>query len=1189
MTDPGRDAPRPASQEIRVESGFGYGVINADLHVYGNGLPLYLLANWRTEPDADPRWLRELPSRLLNARRAVVPFTGRVAELSELREWRESDSHRAVRWLHGPGGQGKSRLAAQFAAESAAAGWKVVTAFHGPEADRPEPGSEDMSLDGAAGLLLIVDYADRWRLTHLTWLFKNRLLHRGRTRVLMLARSADTWPGVRGVLENAYEASTASTALAPLDAGASGRSDGRAEMFEAARDSFAAVYEMPDASSIAPPAPLHDEAFGLILAVHVAALVAVDAAVHGVRPPVGPDALTMYLLDREQLHWARLYADGDAEDDHGYRTPPAEMNRAVFTAVLVGQQAGEKGQELLATAGLADPERTVRDHAVCYPSPVPGITLEPLYPDRLAEDFLALTQPGHDADYPAQSWASETTTRLLTRAPTSDENGEAVASRGLAFLTNTAERWPHVRRETLFPLLRDDPRRALVGGNGVLTLLAGMEDIETELLRDIASRFPLTQDPDHDLGIAAVTVQLTRRLLPATSDPIEQISLYNTLAIRLMTAGRFAEATEAAEAMRRLSAAFGDGEPNPPPDLVALLEENAQPLPHRREGGIKQYLVDGAVPGSAKIFSALASNDRHLYARTSLAEAARAAAHISHSLGRHPEALRFAEHGVSLLREVEAPISRSRLPYALETLALVLREFGRHQEALDSVEEAIRILRADAGSAASDEFRFTLANFSQGRGLHLGALGRYEEAVEANRESVELCHGMSTAENFPVSNTLAYAYNNMSADQTALGLHEESLQNIEKAVEIRRRYAAANEALHGREYAMSLYNLGISLARVGRFQEGLEATEESVGILSRLAEEAPEVHHATLAQALVNLHFRKAEAGSPTGDLDALGRASGIYWELEQRYPLAYRRDLADVLFTEGTAELVRRSSVVRARRLLQRAVKLYMELAADDPPKHLTNFSKALVHLAHACSGPAARQRPTRNAETLGQATRLLVELLPQVPEADRADLYGRLGDLTGALLSGHWYEEALSVAGEAARMVRERPGDPGEICNAHVRYAITQNGAGRPDAEVLSTLDVALRHARAGLTEGSAPALLRMAGTLSFRSILLTRLRRYAEAVAAADEAIALYRPVAETDFDACGAQFAFALVHAAAVLHVAGEREAALARIEEACGAYERLARMNESEFRPFLHHAVSVKDEILGSAPPPRPDA
>jgi hypothetical protein len=142
-------------------------------------------------------------------------------------------------WLHGPGGQGKTRLATQFAAESAAAGWKVIAAFHGPDADRPEPGSQDLRSEGAAGLLVIVDYADRWLLTNLTWLFKNTLLHQTgvATRILMLARTADAWPRIRGILD-VYQAGTSSLPLPALTQ----ESGERTGMFATARDSFAAIY-----------------------------------------------------------------------------------------------------------------------------------------------------------------------------------------------------------------------------------------------------------------------------------------------------------------------------------------------------------------------------------------------------------------------------------------------------------------------------------------------------------------------------------------------------------------------------------------------------------------------------------------------------------------------------------------------------------------------------------------------------------------------------------------------------------------------------------------------------------------------------------------------------------------------------------------------------------------------------------
>lgn len=72
-------------QIVRAENGFAYGSIGADIHVFGDGIPLYLLEDWRPEPPVDQRWLRELPSRMLNTRFAVVAFTGRKADVTGLR------------------------------------------------------------------------------------------------------------------------------------------------------------------------------------------------------------------------------------------------------------------------------------------------------------------------------------------------------------------------------------------------------------------------------------------------------------------------------------------------------------------------------------------------------------------------------------------------------------------------------------------------------------------------------------------------------------------------------------------------------------------------------------------------------------------------------------------------------------------------------------------------------------------------------------------------------------------------------------------------------------------------------------------------------------------------------------------------------------------------------------------------
>jgi hypothetical protein len=250
----------PYRQTVRSAAGFAYGVIGADLHVFGDGVPLYLLLNWQGEAAMDSAWLRRMPSRMLNARFAVVPFTGRGRALEELRRWRDDDRDRlSIRWLHSEGGSGKSRLAARLCGESAAAGWKVIVAVPGPGGVFPPPGSQDLSADGADGLLLLVDYADRWPETHLAWLLSNALLHRPqpRVRVLMIARTISPLPRLRAALAD-QQVEVSSQHLPALRADAAEEGDDAADPADDGRGSgrtCSAPPELPSPSATASPTP----------------------------------------------------------------------------------------------------------------------------------------------------------------------------------------------------------------------------------------------------------------------------------------------------------------------------------------------------------------------------------------------------------------------------------------------------------------------------------------------------------------------------------------------------------------------------------------------------------------------------------------------------------------------------------------------------------------------------------------------------------------------------------------------------------------------------------------------------------------------------------------------------------------------------------------------------------------------
>lgn len=852
-------------QHVTAHSGYAYGVIGADIHVFGDGSPVYLLQNWRPAPAPDPEWLRELPSRMLNSRCQVVPFTGREAELADLRAWRGQGPRFAVRWMHAPGGQGKTRLAARFADETQDGGWRVVAATNGSGSVQPPPGSQDLTLDGHGGVLLVVDYADRWPLTHLTWLFSNALLHHPgvRTRVLLLARTADAWPAVRASLTN-LQVGTSSMTLDDLP-------DGSA-MYRAARDAFAVRYGVPPPPGSPPP-------YGLSLALHMAALVSVDAHAHGRRPPTDMAGLTVYLLDREHLHWATLHAGGGR-----YATPPPVMNRAVFAAALTGTLDRPAGSAVVAglETGLS-PGRVLDDHAHCYPPTEPerGTVLEPLYPDRLAEDFLALTLPGHDADYPAMEWAVPTAASLVGPH----------AGRAITFLASAAQRWPHVGPEHLYPLLTHAPNLAVAAGGAALSALAALDDIPVRLLSAIEERFP-SRHVDLDAGMAAVTRRLVGELLALDGSATARATGYYHLSTRLSHAGHLDEALDAAAR----SVAAQEELPDDVPALATALVR----LGHCLALSGRPTEAVSVTEESAALFGRLAETEPERW------EGMRAG--VLNDLGiwlsmtdRHREALAVGERSVAAWRRIVAadPVHEEHLAGALHSLGNYLADLGRWPEAADATREAltIRLRLAESDPAAHEpDLARSLINLAN----QLAAQGRQADALALSRQAVTVLRALARVNAAAHEPDLATALTSLGADLTEAGRLPEAVEATAEATAIRRRLAAGNLAAHSPGLAQSQSNLADQLLGVGRPAEALAAAEEAVSLREHLYAEHPDLHRGGLAQSLSNLALCLEAAGRRPEGLTATLRAVELYRTAYAGNPAAYTFDLARTLNNLG-------------------------------------------------------------------------------------------------------------------------------------------------------------------------------------------------------------------------------------------------------------------------------------------------
>ncbi|WP_157518811.1 tetratricopeptide repeat protein [Herbidospora mongoliensis] len=997
---------------------------------------------YRLEPMSPPprRPVNELSlSQLLATRNGVVDFTGRDTERARLRRWRDDGAGLAALLVHGPGGQGKTRLAECFAAESRRAGWGVTAVRHVGEARQGRTGSWDA---GSAGVLAVVDYAERWPLEDLLGLAADLSPHPG-ARLLLVARSSPWWAGTRHEFANlgfeVGEMRLGSLAATPPE---------RRALFEQARDRFAEVLGVRDPERVHGPADLADEAFGLVLAVHMAALAAVDAHARGERAPEDPAELSAYLLDREHAYWQRLHGGGRA------RTRPETMGRTVFTAILTRPLGYQTATSILDRAGVtssAEPAAVVlEDHRNCYPPADAGTVLEPLYPDRLAEDFVAVLTPGHRTDgYEPDAWAATMPARLLTDDQQPPPPG--VVRSALTMLTEAARRWPHLAHRQLAPLLRERPQLAVEAGGAVLAALADVPELDPDVLQAIDDVLPVGRI-DLDVGIAALATRVAENQIATAIGPVSLSRSYAVLADRLTAAGRYTEALAAArqavELRRELAAVF----PLFLPDLarsemglgacLGRLGQYEQALVATRESQrIYQALADDQPeafqPGLAMALDHhgiwLSKSSRHhealvvteqavlLYRglprtelgayQVGLAQSLQNLAVQLTELGHHDRALTATRESIHLwreLRESQPQLYQPELALALSNLGGTLHMLRRHGEGVDAAREATACYRilVEANPAA---FRPELARALHNFGNLLSEVGRHEQALAAIREAVEIRHGLSQTRRRDFTLELAGSLDCLAAELSLLGDHDQATDVARQAVLIHREFAGSADGRPG--LAGALVRLSATFSKGGADRQALFAAREAVALYRVLAAADPAAFQTQLAASLNSLGNR----------FTALGRWEAALPELEEAVEIG-RRLGADTGFVGPLGNLAvclrALGEMERALSAAQETVQIYRRLADAEPHAYRSVLARQLSDLG-LWLVPFGRLEETRTAsEEAVRLYRSLAQADPAVYEPHLARALHLLGVWLMGL--GHW-QRACTSLDEAIRLRRE------------------------------------------------------------------------------------------------------------------------------------------------------------------------
>jgi len=934
-------------------------------------------ARGRANRDAGPGL-----AALLRPDRATVPFTGRGAELDELRAWRSSKPVRAVRVLCGEAGVGKTRLALETAAEHRADGGESRLVPVGEEADAIRAARATT----AGPLLLVVDRAETR--PGLDELLRSLPDDPGPVRVLLIARVlGEWWDRLISASESAVSRLLSKTE--PLQLAVSVSEDASdADLAKAALPHFARALSVagPQQVTVAPG----DRRMPLLV-LHAAVLVALlrfyTYPVATLRVVISDDALNE-LLQHEARYWIRSASAA------GLPAGAAIVKQLLAASSLLGAASIEEASDVVARVpALGDRPAKERLRWAqwveeLYPADAYG-PFGAVQPEMVAETHVV----GQLADDPdlAQSclrglsveravWALAVLTRAWAHQ---DDAGPLIAS---------------ALRDDLAGLGIPAGRVALQAGGDLAGLLAdALNDTPAppEVLTDVALNIPY---PSKVLARAhlAATARV-QESLPADTEP-ETVAEWDARAARLLSElGR--DAARPARPVTRPrrpipwaspARAHRDPSGSPADPAAAPADDSASPAAEPAAPATPAASATPAAPATPSDQADSRTADREITttptdrapaasptapaAEPATSQAAAPADRPAYrrTTGKDTISIRPAAAARPTIPAAEPAPSPAAGPAAPAAEPVNSGRPGKQDRGADTHQSSRQSAkRRRAGSRADRKRarpgpRGAAASATGAAAKPVGAAAEppepsrpedlateYLEAVAAYRELADTNPGKYRAD-------LATALTNLGLRLSELGRPDEALDVGQEALTIRRELDAAGPDRFRAELATCLVSLGIWYSELGRTDEALKVEQEAVSIRRQLVTIDPARYRPDLAASLANLGITLSELGRPEAALAPGREAVTIYRDLALTDPKRYRPDLARCLANLGTryAELDRPAEALSPT---EEAVTIRRELALISPDRYRPDLARSLVNLG------------IRHSE-LGQATEAML-----------------------------------------------------------------------------------------------------------------------------------------------------------------------------------------------------------------------